>query len=81
MKKLQFTIEINAPAIKVWDALWLDENYRKWAAVFQPGSHFMSDLREGGEIQFLNPDGNGMYGVVEKNVRNEKGCCKYGRTS
>lgn len=72
MKKLQFTIEIHAPAIKVWDALWIDENYRQWASAFQPGSYFVSELSEGSEIQFLNPEENGMYGVVEKNVRNEK---------
>lgn len=72
MKKLQFTIEINAPDEKVWDALWLDENYRKWSEAFQEGSHYVSDLNEGSEIQFHTPGGNGMYGVVEKNVRKEK---------
>ncbi len=72
MRKLQFTIEINAPDEKVWDALWLDENYRAWCSVFQDGSYYVSDLAEGSEIQFLNPDRNGMFGIVEKNVRKQK---------
>lgn len=69
MKKLQFSITINAPDEKVWDALWLNENYRNWCSVFQPGSFYESDLSEGSEILFLTPDRNGMYGIVEKNTR------------
>ena len=30
MKKLTFEIEINAPADKVWNAMWEEENYKKW---------------------------------------------------
>lgn len=72
MKKLQFTIEINAPKEKVWDALWIDKNYRAWTAAFHEGSHYESDLQEGSRIYFLGPDRNGMFGVVEKNIPYEK---------
>lgn len=72
MRKLQFAIEIDAPKEKVWEALWKDENYRKWAAEFHEGSFYESDLAEGSEILFLTPERDGMYGVVEKNVPNEK---------
>ena len=45
MKKLQFSIEINAPKEKVWDTLWQDENYRKWTSVFMEGSFAESDWK------------------------------------
>ena len=72
MKKLQFTIEINASKEKVWDALWNDQNYRNWTSVFHEGSHYMSDLQEGSEIFFLGPEKSGMYAKIEKLIPNEK---------
>ena len=72
MKKLQFTIEINASKEKVWDALWNDQNYRNWTSVFHEGSHYESDLHEGSEIFFLGPEKSGMYAKIEKLVPNEK---------
>ena len=72
MKKLQFSIEINAPKEKVWDTLWQDENYRKWTSVFMEGSFAESDWKEGGKIHFLTPDRNGMFGIIEKLVPFEK---------
>ena len=72
MKKLQFSIEINAPKEKVWDTLWQDENYRKWTSVFMEGSFAESDWKEGGKIHFLTSDRNGMFGIIEKLVPFEK---------
>ena len=72
MKKLQFTIEINASKEKVWDALWNDQNYRNWTSVFHEGSHYKSDLHEGSEIFFLGPEKSGMYANIEKLIPNEK---------
>lgn len=72
MKKLQFTIEISAPKEKVWEALWNDANYRKWAAVFHEDSYYESDLQEGSDILFLGPGRSGMFGVIEKMVPYEK---------
>ena len=72
MKKLEFTIEINATKEKVWDALWMDQNYRNWTSVFQEGSYYESDLQEGSKIQFFSPNKNGMYGVITKMVPFQK---------
>lgn len=66
MTKLNFTININAPAAKVWQILWNDETYRKWTSVFHEGSYAVSDWKQGSKIQFLSPEGDGMYsGIVE----------------
>lgn len=72
MRKLQFSIQINASKEKVWEALWDTDNYRKWASAFQEGSYFEGTLEKGSEIKFLTPDNNGMFGIVEENVPFEK---------
>jgi len=71
MEKINFSIKINAPKDKVWKSLWEDANYRKWTSVFSAGSYAVSDWKEGSKIQFLSPEGNGMYSQIEKMVPNE----------
>lgn len=72
MKKLEFSIPINATKEKVWEALWKDENFRNWCAVFHEGSHYESDLQEGSKIYFLGPDKSGMFATIENMVPYEK---------
>ena len=72
MKKLELSIEIMATKEKVWDALWLEENYKNWTSVFMEGSYAESDWKEGSEIRFLSPAENGMFGIIEKMIPFEK---------
>lgn len=65
-------IEIQASAEKVWQVLWNHDSYRKWAAAFMPGSHYIGDLKPGGRIQFLDPNNNGMESNVESLKRNRE---------
>ncbi|HMR91259.1 MAG TPA: SRPBCC domain-containing protein [Chitinophagaceae bacterium] len=60
MEKMNFSIEINAPASRVWEVLWADDTYRQWTAPFNPGSYAESDWKEGSKILFLSPGGDGM---------------------
>jgi uncharacterized protein YndB with AHSA1/START domain len=64
MKKLEFHIAINAPAAKIWKVLWNDYTYRQWTRVFHEGSYAVTDWKEGGAVQFLTPEGNGMYARI-----------------
>jgi len=64
-------VMINAPKEKVWDTLWNDQSYREWTSVFYPGSHAVSDWNEGSKIQFLGPDGHGMYSRIDRKQPNE----------
>ncbi len=66
MRRTNFKTTIHAMPEKVWDVLWNDETYRLWAAIFMPGSYAKSDWQEGSAIEFLAPDGNGMYSVIDK---------------
>lgn len=70
MKKLEFTVNINAPKEKVWEALWKDPNYQKWTSVFSPGSKAVTDWKEGSKVLFLSEKGDGMYSKIEKSVPN-----------
>lgn len=70
MVTLKFNIEINASREKVWAALWEDDSYREWTAVFTPGSYAKSDWQEGSRIDFLNPSGNGIFAIIDKKISN-----------
>jgi uncharacterized protein YndB with AHSA1/START domain len=72
MKRLNYTIQINAPKAKVWETLFNDATYREWTSVFGAGSHAITDWKEGSKAQFLGGDGSGgMYSRIEKVIPNE----------
>lgn len=67
MKKLEFSIDINGSAERVWEALWDANSYKIWTSVFSEGSYYKADdFSEGGKIHFLSPEGHGMYSVIER---------------
>ena len=67
MQKIHFSIEINAPKEKVWNAMLEDKTYRKWTESFAPGSHYVGDWSQGTKILFLAPDEKGnLRGMVSK---------------
>lgn len=67
MRKLQFSIEINATKERVWDTLWQDQTFREWASIIDPETYMVGDLKEGGEIQFISSaSGYGVTSLVEK---------------
>ncbi|MFC6267815.1 SRPBCC family protein [Frigoriflavimonas asaccharolytica] len=72
MKKLEFTIEINASKEKIWEALWKAENYAEWTRAFCEGSHIKGDLVAGNTIQFLDANNDGMFAIVTEMIPNEK---------
>ncbi len=68
MEKIQFSITIDAPKEKVWEALWQDAHYRNWTSVFGEGSYAITDnWKEGTKVLFLAADGGGMVSMVEAN--------------
>lgn len=66
MQNLKFKIEIPASPEKIWEALWDDLNYRKWAAVYFEGSFMkVEKWEQGATVQFLDPDLNGIYSEIK----------------
>ena len=74
MEKLEFKIEIDAPAKRVWFSLWDDFFYRDWTRVFCEGSYMLTNWELGGRVQFLSPNGSGMYSVLSEKVDFERMC-------
>ena len=64
IKPRTYTVEIKATAERVWSALFDSDNYKKWTAVFCPGSYYEGTLEMGAKIHFLNPNGFGMFSNV-----------------
>jgi len=68
MKKVTFTININAPKEKVWDTLWNEATYRQWTSVFSADSHAVSDWNEGSSIKFIDGKGDSMFSIIETKI-------------
>lgn len=76
MKKLHFSIHINAPQEKVWHATFDKVPYGEWTSIFGPGGSFTGDWSQGSKMVFLgpNPDNGkmgGMVGEIAENRPNE----------
>lgn len=72
MKKLQFSIEINAPKEKVWKTLWTDQSFREWANVIDEGTYKIGEMVEGNEVQFISSvNGYGVTSLIERLNPNE----------
>jgi uncharacterized protein YndB with AHSA1/START domain len=79
MKKLHYSIVINAPRETVFKTMLQDATYREWTAAFSPGGYYEGDWSEGSTMKFIgpNPDNpeegknSGMIMRVAKYVPNE----------
>ena len=75
MKKLQFKIEINATAQKVYETmLGLNDKktYEHWTSAFNPTSTYEGSWQKGSKILFVGCDENGKKGgMVSKVEENE----------
>ena len=71
IKKLQFSVELNADASKVWQNLWDKETYKQWTKPFMEGSYYEGEMLLNKRIHFLIPSGDGMYSDVAFYKENE----------
>ncbi len=72
INRLQFSIDIKAEKIKIWNALWNENSYRDWAGVFFEGSYAITDnWKESSKVLFLAPDKSGIYSIIEKHIPNK----------
>lgn len=71
MKKLQFNINIDAPASKVYDimlGLSHKSTYEQWTAIFNPTSSYEGSWSKGNKILFIGTDENGDKGGMVSEV-------------
>ena len=72
MEKLKFSIEINAPKVKVWNTMLKDKTYRMWTEAFMPGSYYKGDWNKGSKILFLGPGADGKIGGMVSRIKDNR---------
>jgi uncharacterized protein YndB with AHSA1/START domain len=66
MKKLEYTIDINAPKESVWKTMLAPNTYREWTNVSWPGSTYQGTWAKGEDVKFASPgQGGTMATIVE----------------
>lgn len=78
MKKLQFTISINAPVTKIYDFMLginSKSTYEQWTALFNPTSTYEGSWNKGSKILFVGVDESGekggMVSKIAENIPNQ----------
>ncbi len=64
MKKLEYTISINAPAEKVWTTMLTHDTYQEWTGVSWPGSLYKGSWKQGENIRFIGANGSGTLATI-----------------
>jgi uncharacterized protein YndB with AHSA1/START domain len=75
MENLRFSVDVDAPAPRVWSTMLDLDTYREWTGTFHEGSTYEGGWNEGDEIRFVGPndDGtpSGLFGVIAESRPNE----------
>jgi uncharacterized protein YndB with AHSA1/START domain len=71
MKRLQWSVDIAAPAAKVYRVLIEPESYTQWTSAFGDGLYFEGSWQKGQRIRFLTPQGHGVISEIAENRPNE----------
>ena len=72
MRKMPFTIEIQASKEKVWSTLWDDKTFLDWGNIIDEGQYKVGEMKEGNEVQFISSvSGYGVTSLIEKLTPNE----------
>ncbi|MBC8883709.1 SRPBCC domain-containing protein [Flavobacterium piscinae] len=75
MKKLTYSIAINAKAEKVFSTMIAKATYQQWTAAFNPTSTFEGGWNKGEKIHFIGTDENGkkggMVSRIAENIPNQ----------
>jgi len=71
LKRLQWSIDIAAPASKVYQMLVGPESYKEWTSAFGEGLYYEGSWQSGQRIRFLTPDGHGVVSEIAENRPNE----------
>ena len=64
MKKLEFKIDINASAKKVWDTMLHPETFKEWISAAYPGSYYKGQWKKGEDIKFLSSNNDGTLATI-----------------
>ena len=64
MKKLEFKIDIDASAKKVWETMINPQTFKEWISASYPGSYYKGQWKKGENIKFLSADNAGTLATI-----------------
>ncbi len=65
MKKLKYSIKINANKAHVWNILLEPGKYEQWVKAFSEGSRFEGRWKQGATVRFVDPNMGGLKAILE----------------
>lgn len=68
MRKLEFSITINASPEKVWDIITGKDTYGVWTKPLSEESSVVTDWKKGSKALFLDGKGNGMVSEIAESI-------------
>ncbi|TCC93172.1 SRPBCC domain-containing protein [Pedobacter hiemivivus] len=68
MKKLEYSIAINASPERVWEIIVGKDTYGQWTAPFSEDSSVETDWKKGSKALFLDGKGNGMVSEIVESI-------------
>lgn len=71
LKQLQWSVDIAAPASKVYQVMVRPDSYQQWTSAFGDGLYFEGSWQKGQRIRFLTPSGDGVISEIAENRPNE----------
>lgn len=70
--RLNFEVNINSTAEKIWDVLWNPNKVNDWLRIFDPTTVVVGNMEEGENIRFMNENISGMNSIVKSKVANKQ---------
>ena len=64
MKKLEYSIDINATTEKIWTTMLSPETYAVWTNISWPGSFYQGNWKQGENIRFISENGSGTLAAI-----------------
>jgi uncharacterized protein YndB with AHSA1/START domain len=71
LKRLQWSMEIAAPASEVYQMIVGPESYKQWTLPFGDGLYFEGSWQKGQRIRFLTTSGDGVVSEIAENRPHE----------
>lgn len=71
VKRLQWSVDIAAPASRVYQVLVGPESYGQWTSAFGDGLTFVGSWQKGQRMRFLTPQGHGVISEIAEIRPNE----------
>jgi uncharacterized protein YndB with AHSA1/START domain len=71
LERLQWSVDVAAPASKVYQMLVGADSCTKWTSAFGDGLHFEGSWQQGQRIRFLPPEGHGVTSEIAENRPND----------